>query len=170
MPTLGTLAWLDDVVSNLALGPKARPLTALPIALLGTPHYLAAWSHETWKPVASREGPVHLLVIVRFDAACCCSGMPLPSLPQRSFQMREKKTTVMSNRLAQSPKNEPNFFGTLTLGCCCLLLTRTPVSPGPARQSQGKPTNCRGKGLTAHLPLHRWPPRPFLCHGKTSRN
>ena len=53
---------------------------------------------------------MHLLVIVRFDAACCCNGMPLPSLPQHSFPMWEKKTTVMSNRLARSPKRTKLFW------------------------------------------------------------
>ena len=143
----------------------------LPIALLGMPHYPAAWSHETWKPIGGCSFTGGPCALTGNSAFRCCLLLQWHAIvvppTVLSFQMLEKKTTVMSNRLARSLKRVKLFWNALSW---LPLPTRTPVSPGPARQRHGKPTNCRVRGMTAILPLHSCPLRPFLCHGKKLRS
>ena len=66
----------------------------------------------------------------------------------------------MSNRLARFLKRIKVFW---SVRFWLPLLTRTPVSPGPARQRHGKPTELpRQKDDRSVLPLHSWPLRPFF--------
>jgi len=138
----------------------------LPIALLGMPHYPAAWSQETWKPIGG----------------CCFTGGPSALTGNSAFRfcllLRWHAISVPSTALFPAARHEEvsdvESVGTvsesnqafLERSLLAAVATRTPVSPGLVRQGHSKMRHSR-VGKSAAVPLtHSRPRRPFLCHGK----